>query len=79
MPALLDEVTGMKIGFVILTIILIAVSGAFYGLDNNEKYTDNGEFTTKGKALVWTSWCLLSIWLFWVMILVAKGKPAGGN
>ena len=74
MAAMIDEVTGMKIGFVILTLTLIGVSGAFYGLDSNDKYTDTGDFTTKGKALVWTSWCLLSIWLFWVMILVAKSR-----
>ena len=63
-------------GFVILTLIVIGVSGAFYGLDSTEKYTATGEYTTKGRALVWSSWSLLSVWLLWVMVLVARSNAA---
>ncbi len=72
--SLIDATTGMKMGFVILTLVLIGVSGAFYGLDVNDKYTQTGEYTTKGRALVWSSWSLLSVWLLWVMVLVARSR-----
>ena len=64
----------LKVGFVILTIALVAISGAFYGLEPKDKTDEHGDFTQKGKALVWTSWTLLSVWLLWVMILIAKAK-----
>lgn len=64
--------TGLKAGFVVLTIALIGISGAFYGLEPRDKHTEDGDFTTKGKALVWTSWTLLSVWLFFVMILIVR-------
>ena len=66
--------TALKVGFVVLTIALVAISGAFYGLEPKDKTDEHGDFTTKGKALVWTSWTLLSVWLIWVMILIAKAK-----
>ena len=64
----------LKVGFVMLTIAVVGISGAFYGLEPKDKTTADGDFTQKGKALVWTSWTLLSIWLIWVMILIAKAK-----
>ena len=64
----------LKTGFVMLTIAVVAISGAFYGLEPADKQAENGDYTTKGKALVWTSWVLLSVWLLWVMVLIAKAK-----
>lgn len=60
----------LKVLFGILTIAVVAISGAYYGLEPNEKFDEHGDYTTKGKALVWTSWVLLSIWILVVMGLV---------
>ena len=73
---LITATTGMKWGFIILTMVVIGVSGAFYGLDVQDKYNQNGEYTTKGRALVWSSWTLLSVWLLWVMVLVARSRSS---
>jgi hypothetical protein len=65
----------LKVLFGILTIAVVAISGAYYGLEPNEKFDEQGDYTTKGKALVWTSWVLLSIWILIIMgLTVGVGR-----